>query len=65
MDKLELYIITGLVSVIAYFLKGLHADIQGIRQNLQHIEKEIAVKHQADEDRDRRLENVEKIVHKE
>ena len=65
MDKLEVYIITGLVSVIAYFLKALHGDVLGIRQNLQHIEKEIAVKHQADEDRDRRLENVEKIVHKE
>ena len=65
MEKLEFYIITGLVSVIAYFLKALHGDILGIRKNLQHIEKEIAVKHQADEDRDRRLENVEKIVHKE
>jgi hypothetical protein len=65
MDKLELYIITGLVSVIAYFLKALHSDVLGIRKNLQHIETEIAVKHQADEDRDRRLENVEKTVYKE
>ena len=65
MDKLELYIITGLVSVIAYFLKALHGDVLGIRQNLQQIEKEIAVKHQADEDRDRRLESIEKIVHRE
>lgn len=65
MEKLELYIITGLVSVIAYFLKGLHSDIQAIRKNLQHIETEIAVKRQADEDRDRRLENLEKTVYKE
>jgi len=43
----------------------LHGDVLGIRQNLQQIEKEIAVKHQADEDRDRRLENIEKIVHRE
>jgi hypothetical protein len=43
----------------------LHGDVLGIRQNLQHIEKEMAVKHQADEDRDRRLENVEKTVYKE
>jgi hypothetical protein len=31
----------------------------------KRIEKEMAVKHQADEDRDRRLENVEKTVYKE
>lgn len=65
MEHLELYIITGLVSVIAYFLKALHTDILAIRRNLQKIETELAVNNQADEDRDRRLENVEKVVYKE
>jgi hypothetical protein len=64
MERLEWLIIAALASVIAYFLKVLHAEIQTIRQKLHTIETVLAVSGRVEEDRERRLLALEDLLFK-